>query len=219
MDSYLTKKINQYDKWMNSGGITSASKVIPVSESLDATEWVMPSEQALEVLADAGSFAVTACECRTRYGNCDHPREVCFLLGATADKYVEKGRGRRVSLDEAKEILKQADASGLVHLTLFKPDQETFALCSCCACCCHDFQIIKQLGRHEIMARSDFRAVTDQAACVHCGVCTERCPFQARRLETDENGKTTLMVDDGACLGCGLCVTPCPTGAVAMERR
>ena len=214
MDNYLKKKVDQYDKWMGKGGIRYASRVVPVAESLEAREWVMPGEQALEILSQADTVAVQDCECRSRYQRCDHPREVCFLLNQSAQYFMKKSNAREVDLDQAREILKIANQAGLVHLTLYKPDQEIFALCSCCSCCCHDFQIIREMGKNRIMARSDFRAETRALDCTACGACLDRCPFQARRITSAGE----LETETSACLGCGLCVSACPEEAIAMVR-
>ncbi|MEW5721872.1 MAG: 4Fe-4S binding protein [Thermodesulfobacteriota bacterium] len=57
-------------------------------------------------------------------------------------------------------------------------------------------------------------AYTDPDECTGCGVCVDRCPFGARRLE--ENG---LIYEPERCYGCGLCVTTCPTGAAVLAER
>ena len=49
-DQFLEKRLERYDKWLNAGEISYASKVVPVRESVDAQQWIMPSEQALEIL-------------------------------------------------------------------------------------------------------------------------------------------------------------------------
>ncbi len=64
------------------------------------------------------------------------------------------------------------------------------------------------------MMRSEYEAVTDFNACIHCGDCEERCPFEARALREDE-----LQYDCEKCVGCGLCVTTCPVEAISMETR
>ncbi|MBN2565200.1 MAG: 4Fe-4S binding protein, partial [Candidatus Eisenbacteria bacterium] len=64
------------------------------------------------------------------------------------------------------------------------------------------------------VARSDFRAVISEDDCVGCGVCVERCKFEALGVEED-----VCRVDHARCVGCGVCVAGCALGALAMERR
>lgn len=49
-DPFLEKYLERYNQWLNAGEISYASKVVPVRESFDAQQWVIPSEQALEIL-------------------------------------------------------------------------------------------------------------------------------------------------------------------------
>ncbi len=213
-DPFLEEYIVKYDQWLSKGQISFSSKVVPVSESLQAQKWILPTEQVMELLRSARSVALKKCACRTHYGRCDKPLEVCFVLNEVGDKFVAQGDARRISLSEAAEVLQKANESGLVHMSYYMPDHEVFALCSCCSCCCHDMQIVRDYGRKELMTRSEYVAVTDGAACVHCGRCVERCAFDARFLRDDQ-----MIYDAAACLGCGLCVTVCPTGATAMLLR
>ena len=159
-------------------------------------------------------MALQNCACRTHYKRCDSPLEVCFLLNEEGNKAVAKGKARRVDLDEAAQILKKANESGLVHLSLYRPDHEIFALCSCCPCCCHDLQIVKKFKRKDLLVHSDYIAVTQPDDCIHCGECVDRCAFDAR---IHQDGKMEYTAE--ACLGCGLCVTVCPVDATSMILR
>ena len=214
IDPFLEKRISKYDEWLSKGLISHSSKVIPISESLHAKQWVLPTEQVLEILGNAQSLAVQNCECRTHYKRCDHPLEVCLLLNGVGDTFVGKGRARRVDLSEAAEIIKKANESGLIHLSFYMPDHEIFALCSCCPCCCHDLQIVKRYERKDLMVHSEYIAVTNAGDCIDCGECVERCVFGARVFR---DGK--MEYNAAACLGCGLCVTRCPAEIISMELR
>ncbi len=213
-DPYLTSKLTQYDQWLEAGEISYSARVIPVSESLDPQQWVLPSEQAMGILRAAESVAVQSCECRSHYQRCDHPLDVCLLLNEIGDRAVARGEARHVSLDEAAEILVEARQSGLVHLSLYMPNHQIFALCSCCSCCCHDLQLIRLLGRDELLVRSEYVAATADELCTDCGVCAERCMFDARTYDGDR-----LRYQPEDCVGCGLCVTACPVEAISMVLR
>jgi Pyruvate/2-oxoacid:ferredoxin oxidoreductase delta subunit len=212
VDPFLEKRLVKYNQWLNKGQISYSSKVIPISESLNTKQWVLPTEQVIQILHNAKSVAVQNCECRTHYERCDHPLEVCFLLNNVGDTFVTKGEARYVTLKEAAEILKNANESRLVHLSLYMPDHEIFALCSCCPCCCHDLQIVKHYERSDLMVRSEYVAATSSEDCIQCGECVDRCVFRARVFQDE---KMEYNVDE--CLGCGLCVTRCPVEAISME--
>lgn len=214
IDPFLKERLARYDNWLSKNKISHSSKVVPIHESLDTTQYVLPTERAIGIIRRARSVAVANCECREHYRRCDNPLEVCLLLNDVGDKYVSEGDARRIQVGEAVEILKRANERGLIHLTLYRPDHEIYALCSCCSCCCHELQIVELFGRKDLMVRSDYVAVTESEACIDCGRCVDRCIFGARVFE---NKKTKY--DANACMGCGLCATICPVGATSMEVR
>jgi NAD-dependent dihydropyrimidine dehydrogenase PreA subunit len=214
MDTNLTTYINKYDKWLDEKTISHSSRVIPVKESLENVKHVLPTNQAEQILSEADCITLADCTCRRKYQNCDNPLEVCFVLNRSGEQWIEKGLSRKVSLDQARETLKQANRSGLVHMTLYKPDHEVFALCSCCACCCHDLQLVLSYGKRYILMHADFIAVDDPDLCLHCGACVDRCQFDARKITDD-----TLIYQQDLCYGCGLCITTCPAGAIQMALR
>jgi ferredoxin len=214
MDDFLKERLIKYDDWLDNGQISFSSKIIPIRESFSATQWILPSEQVLAILRSARSIAVQNCGCRVHYSRCTNPREVCFLLNERGERSIDQGKARPVSLSEAEEILHVADEYGLIHLTLYQPDHEIWALCNCCTCCCHDLQLMKKYHRSDLIAHSEYIAVTDQELCTNCGKCVERCVFNARTLTDGQ-----MHYDDRACLGCGLCVTVCPVQATRLETR
>jgi len=238
-DDHLLNVIERYDKWIDAGELSSATKVIPVRESFWIQQQILPTEQAEEILRNARSIALTNCACRTRYKHCDNPTQTCLLINQAADKRVAEGRARYLSIEEAKEVLRLANERGLVHLTVYKParmlsyeDKDTmpesprpdegpgydlsqvYSVCSCCPCCCYALQILRKFGRRDMIAKSEYIAKTDTELCTHCGSCVDRCVFGAR-----QNRKGRVTHNPEACFGCGLCVTTCPSNAITMTRR
>jgi len=213
-DNFLEKRLETYDNWLKAGEIPYASRVVPVRESVEAKPWVMPSEKALEILRAAYTIALTDCECRTHYKRCDNPLEVCFFLDDVAVKNMEKGRGRRISLEEAKDVLRNANEKGLVHLSFYMPGNKIYAFCSCCYCCCHDLQMMRLYDRTDLIACSSYIAETDMAACTGCGECIDRCLFNARVRQEDE-----IHYNPELCYGCGLCITVCPEEATELKQK
>jgi NAD-dependent dihydropyrimidine dehydrogenase PreA subunit len=213
-DEELEKRFEMFDGWVKEGRIPSSSKVIPITRSLSALQWVLPTQQMNELLRNSRSFALADCACRAKHKRCNNPLEVCFYTNDVADKKVGQGAARHVSMEEATEVLKLANEYGLVHLTIYNPEQHVYALCSCCECCCHDIAFMKTLGRPDLVAHADYIAVVDKNRCTQCGICTERCVFGAWVIKDDE-----VIYDNKKCYGCGLCVTKCPDNAIKMELR
>ena len=67
----------------------------------------------------------------------------------------------------------------------------------------------------EIIKTQEFKgsklAVIDKAKCVECGLCREKCRFDAI---TDD-----MKVDPIACEGCGVCTIVCPVDAITLTER
>jgi NAD-dependent dihydropyrimidine dehydrogenase PreA subunit len=145
------------------------------------------------------------------FKNCDKPVEVCLLLDEEAKELIQRGRAEKITLERAKEVLDIADEAGLVHLTLYLPGQKIYAICSCCPCCCHDLQALIKYGKKFFVVKSDYTASVDLDKCIGCGICLERCVFNARKIL---EGKSVVIKDN--CYGCGLCVTTCPTNASVL---
>jgi Pyruvate/2-oxoacid:ferredoxin oxidoreductase delta subunit len=213
-DLFLEKYLEKYDKWLGAGEIAYASRVVPVRESLEAKQWVMPSEQALEILRSAETIALNDCVCRSHYKRCDHPLDVCFLIDELAVKRVEKQSARYIDLEEAEGVLRKANKRGLVHLTFYMPGNKIYAFCSCCECCCHDLQLLRSYDRTDLIARSNYIAATDKAACTDCGECIDRCFFGARIWQEEK-----MHYNPELCYGCGLCITVCPVEAIDLKQQ
>ena len=213
-DAFLDGYLEKYDQWIAEGKVPFAARVIPVGQSLEAQPWVLPGEQVAAIAAQARALAVWPCVCRSHYRRCDAPLEVCLLLDGPAETLVGRSVARPVDLGEALRVLRRADEHGLVHMGLYMPEHGLSAICSCCACCCHELQALRLPGRRERVARSEYLAETAEEGCTHCGRCVPRCPFGARVLEAG-----ILRYRPKDCLGCGLCVSACPPGATRMIPR
>ncbi|MDR3589462.1 MAG: 4Fe-4S binding protein [Negativicutes bacterium] len=213
-DQYLEERMARFDQWKQEGKIPASSKVIPLQESLFGLQWVLPTQQVVELLRNLRTLALTDCTCRTRYNRCDNPRDICILTNDMADRWVAEGRARHIGIEEAKDRLKAAHEHGLVHLSFYNPDQYIYALCSCCACCCHDLQILKKYQRPDFVVHADYVAEVDKNVCSGCGACVKRCVFGAQ----ERRGGTVVFQQD-QCYGCGVCVTTCPAGAIRMRLR
>ncbi len=56
-------------------------------------------------------------------------------------------------------------------------------------------------------------SVVDPAKCKSCGVCVDKCPYGAIRLE---KGKGPAQIITASCHGCGTCVAECPQHAITQ---
>jgi NAD-dependent dihydropyrimidine dehydrogenase PreA subunit len=191
-------------------------RTIPVAKAIDVQNQIMPYERAEELMRTHSSLAVSNCICRQGMRvlgkGCDKPEESCFTLGIAADYVAQSGRGRKINLKEALEILQRADEAGLV----LQPDnaKDPFFMCTCCGCCCGVLHALKRYPKPGRIASSPFLACLDAGTCKGCGLCTKRCQMEALRLSEK---KAVLDVD--RCIGCGLCVSTCPTHSLSLTRK
>ena len=111
-------------------------KVIPLQHHLEADVALLPYHKIEEDIRSTRIIAVTDCVCRKEAKltghQCEHPMENCLSFGAAAEFYIENGMGRQVTADEAIEIVKKADESGLVHAGANAKHLSN--ICNCCPC-------------------------------------------------------------------------------------
>lgn len=188
------------------------TRIVPVSESVDARQQVLAFEDVLQMIEEAQTIAVTNCTCRLTARKCDRPVEICLQLGKAGAYAIDRGTGRSVDKAEAVELLKKAEEAGLIHTTMNRAS-ETHFICNCCNDCCMVFPMI--INRKLNMCDpSRFAATIDEEACTGCGDCLERCYFSALSLAADGSA---AVIDAEECMGCGLCKVVCPEGAIALE--
>lgn len=176
-------------------------RVIPIGKSIDAQSKTVTYEEVKTYLDQSDYFSAAPCACRTSkkiLGNpCEHQIEDrCIQIGKEAEYYVKTGRARRITREEAEQILLDAEREGLVH-EIFNNEgvnHSTF-LCNCCGCSCSVLRRVTLL-RCPDYVRSNFVAKVNPDNCVACGACVEHCNANALVLGntlTGEKAKTTTV--------------------------
>ena len=81
--------------------------------------------------------------------------------------------------------------------------------------CDVDAPDLHMLMHPEIIETQEFKgsklAVIDEAKCIKCGLCREKCKFNA----VTEN----FTINSLSCEGCGVCAIVCPTNAITLTER
>lgn len=173
-------------------------------------------DEAGEIIDAAEEIVVLPCDCRSLNGQCDRPRETCLAMAERARKFIDRGVGRQLSKEEAKEIISFADKKGLMHTVNGDwRENGVHAICNCCADDCYPFRGGMLLGDKGVWPLSKYTAVYDPAVCTQCRLCVKRCHFGAFEFDEKEG---TIEYDPEKCWGCGLCANTCPSGAIRMER-
>ena len=108
--------------------------------------------------------------------------EMCIAVGQFCDYCLETGKGRKITYDEAMEILQRAEDNGYVHqITNIDGEDKIFAICNCALGSCFALRT-SQLFNTPNMSASAYRAHVDAEKCVACGKCAEVCPAGAAKL-------------------------------------
>lgn len=186
------------------------TRVIPVGITIQAKTHVLAFEDVKEIIQDARTIAVTKCTCRLTAHKCDKKLEACIQINRAADYTLARGTGRRLSKEEALDLVKECEEEGLIHVVMNKQNVDHF-ICNCCSCCCQTMPI---LIKHNIsvIEPSRFAARVDPGLCTACEACLGRCFFGAVTMDGG-----TAAVDESKCMGCGLCQISCGTEAISLE--
>jgi len=189
------------------------NRVLPAENSITEDAEIIPYEIASRLMEKNEAIALADCPCRIIGKNCDQPLDVCLSFDGIARFLVERGMGKFITLNEAREVLKRSEEAGLVHMSNNSGDKMTI-LCNCCPCCCHLLMLLTKIKNMDAVARSAYQATYSADDCIGCGICEERCPMGAFLMQDE-----LAVYDPAKCIGCGLCVSTCPVDAIAMSRR
>ncbi len=203
------------------GSDTPVYRYLPVSKKALKDGALLDIDDAEAIVKRQEKIAVTPCFCRTinktlaGKNTCQHNPdnyEVCLTFGDFADYYLRNDMAREISVEEALDIISQADKNGTVFEALNTKNVES--LCNCCACCCGPLGAIRAFGGPGTLHMTNYNIKYDAEKCRQCGKCAERCPTRATKMV---EGKP--VYNPKKCLGCGLCVTTCPNSARILDRK
>jgi len=194
-------------------------RVVTVDRVVKAGNKIHTYDQVASYIENYDPLAVSTCFCRHQArlidenDHCGKPDEVCMQFGMGAQFVMDRGMGRKISKEEALEILKQSEEAGLVHATVNR--QEIDFLCNCCSCHCMILKTALSQPRPGLTLASGFQPIWDAELCIACETCIERCPMTALTLGEDD----VPEVDLDRCIGCGVCATGCAAEAISLEDR
>lgn len=177
---------------------TGPMRVIPIETAIEGETRRASYEEVSKYLNENSIFSVSDCSCRTSREamgeGCGHLKEdMCIQLGHAAEHYIRTGRGRKITREEAFEIIKRAEENGLMHqIPNVDGPGKTHAICNCCGCSCYATRIAGMFLNND-MVRSNYVSKVDKDKCVACGECVEVCPVNALKLGQKLCTKTPII--------------------------
>lgn len=214
-----------YLRYESSDAGTPQTRIIPIDKSIKHNNEIVNAEEVHRIIDECMKpIVITDCPCRgrtellgTRECQGKYPiEESCFQLGFFGEYFLRLGEGRELSVEEAHQLVDKNARLGLIFTTDNSRDPNHQILCCCCGCCC---SLLKGITRFEeknenCTARANYLAAVDQDLCQGCGLCLERCVFEAVQMDNEK-----AFVSPDKCFGCGVCAVTCPTEAIGLTRH
>jgi len=199
--------------------LDAATRLVTIHEEicLPDLEKVIPYSKARAiVMKNPDHLLALECPCRSARANPCLPLNVCLIVGDPFASFVSEhhpDRSRRITPEEAVEILRAEDERGHVHHAFFKDAMlgRFYAICNCCECCCGAMQAHR--NGTPMLASSGYVCEVVEELCISCGSCHAYCQFNAL-----SPGAYFTVVDGERCMGCGVCVSKCDRGALSLRR-
>ncbi|HIJ81440.1 MAG TPA: 4Fe-4S binding protein [Desulfuromonadales bacterium] len=207
------------------GSKTPLTRSLLYEEHIPVTSEVTSYDRARDIIREAGFGAVGMCYCRHKKEHLDEtcakgaPTDgICISLGSAARFMSRRGFAQEKSTDELLAVLDNARSMNLTHITDNIRHKPSF-ICNCCSCCCELLAGV-QMGYHNGVAKTGFRAVIDRERCNGCGACFRACNVSAIALPEgvrfEKKSNRYGVVADSICLGCGACIESCKQEALTM---
>ncbi len=102
------------------------------------------AEQIVDIASDV---SLGPCSCRQEFHNCKNPVMSEIVLGRGGKEvYASRVKEfRTVSKEEAKNVLRQAHANGLIQ-SIMRCRGHFYSVCNCCTCCCVPLRLRQDFG-------------------------------------------------------------------------
>lgn len=223
-DRKLARLIHEYKKAYDAAHPPEddgfpTSRVITVDRTIESGNQVHTYDQVQTYIDRNEHIALTACYCRhaakLRGEDLhDMPLDTCMQFGMGAVFAIERLGGRRLTREEARDVLNRAEEAGLIHMSMNMAADIEF-ICNCDRWHCTPVRDALRHAKPALHFNSGFDPKFDPDECTACETCIERCPPEALVLGEDD----VPLVNLDLCFGCAVCATGCPSEAITMVSK
>jgi electron transport complex protein RnfB len=213
---------------MFKGANARLTRVIPAYRAIKELPDILPAENFHEILGAQDIIAVVPCSCRIRTTavgeQCQHTAEAktwhCLQFGRGAAYVINRGSGRKLTLEEALLLCDDVEEDGLIHRWANNANMTGInTSCQCCRDCCEEYVAMDQgsVPVSQWWEKSRYEAyLAEPDDCNGCALCVDRCQFDAvQMVQTDDGLKASVEAEK--CFGCGVCVVGCSPEALKMK--
>lgn len=195
------------------------NRVITVDRTIAAGNRVHTHDQVQAYIEQYDPIAVSTCFCRHAALLRDEdthgmPNDVCMNFGMGAQFAIERLGARKLTKQEAREVLERSEEAGLIHMSTNMAEGIGF-ICNCDRWHCVAVQRALSMPKPGLYFNSGFEPRFDAELCQACETCIERCPAEALALGPEDVPEVNL----DRCFGCAVCATGCPEEAITMVNR
>ena len=192
-------KEKYYKRYESSDKGTPLTRIVPIEKSIDHESTITNAEEIHKVIDNClPPIVATDCPCRKRtetlgIRECKdkYPiKESCLQLGPFGAYFLDRGEGTELSREEAHDLVEKLAKLGLIFTTENVVQANHQIICCCCECCCSLLRgMTRFLDKNEsCTAKSNYIAQVDEILCKGCGLCVDRCVFDAISL-TDKKAQ------------------------------
>ena len=127
--------------------VSRGSREVELGQPLSSKQKVFTGGEIYQLLENhKNEISVMNCFCRQHRQmnggdecHIDIPLEACMTMGAISNQLVENGTARRVSYEEACDMIEDFERKGCIHTAFHyghNIENEEIAICNCCTDCC-----------------------------------------------------------------------------------
>lgn len=174
-------------------------------------------DEMMQVLDNAQDVYLSYCSCKKSAGGGEDLRCIFLNHNATFNRkkhMKDKGQGRYIDLDEAREMIIEKRKLGHYGTVLWGLRPKVDCICNCDQYCAGLYTPEIRWG---LLPSFSISQVVNPDRCdPDCDICLQTC--YAKAIDKKPGNQIT-SIEQEKCIGCNLCVERCPNGVFESTPR